>query len=101
MLLGRLRSLTTCFKRLRSLAELIRADKVHAICCTGANLEEDVFNLVAHDHYERIPNWRNLTPEQEKKIQEILQQPVTWAAPHIGADGRKSWADVATEEMKK
>ena len=34
-----------------SLAEMIRRDKVHAICCTGANLEEDVFNLVAHDHY--------------------------------------------------
>jgi hypothetical protein len=35
----------------RSLAEMIRRDKVHAICCTGANLEEDLFNLVAHDHY--------------------------------------------------
>ena len=39
-----------------SLAEMIRQDKVHAISCTGANLEEDVFNLVAHDHYERIPD---------------------------------------------
>jgi deoxyhypusine synthase len=29
-----------------SLAEMIRGGKVHAICCTGANLEEDVFNLV-------------------------------------------------------
>ena len=38
-----------------SIAELIRQDKVHGICCTGANLEEDVFNLVAHSHYERIP----------------------------------------------
>ena len=38
-----------------SLAEMIRQDKVHGICCTGANLEEDVFNLVAHDHYVRIP----------------------------------------------
>ena len=36
-----------------SLAEMIRREKVHAICCTGANLEEDVFNLVAHSHYER------------------------------------------------
>ena len=34
-----------------SLAEMIRQDKVHAIVCTGANLEEDIFNLVAHDHY--------------------------------------------------
>ena len=32
-----------------SLAEMIRRGKVHAICCTGANLEEDLFNLVAHD----------------------------------------------------
>ena len=38
-----------------SLAEMIRQDKVHLITCTGANLEEDVFNLVAHDYYERVP----------------------------------------------
>jgi len=51
-----------------SLAEMIRAGKVHAICCTGANLEEDVYNLVAHDHYKRIPNYRDLTPEDEMKL---------------------------------
>ena len=51
-----------------SLAELIRRDKVHAICCTGANLEEDIFNLVAHDHYERIPNYRDLTPQDEEAL---------------------------------
>ncbi len=51
-----------------SLAEMIRQDKVHAICCTGANLEEDIFNLVAHDHYERVPNYRDLTPEDEQKL---------------------------------
>src|SRR5512146_916924 len=33
-----------------SLAEMIRQDKVHMITCTGANLEEDIYNLVAHDH---------------------------------------------------
>jgi deoxyhypusine synthase len=53
-----------------SLAEMIRRDKVHAICCTGANLEEDLFNLVAHQHYQRIPNWRNLTPQQERELQQ-------------------------------
>ena len=53
-----------------SLAEMIRQDKVHAISCTGANLEEDVFNLVAHDHYERIPNYRDLTPEDEQRLLE-------------------------------
>ncbi|MEK2645863.1 deoxyhypusine synthase family protein [Bdellovibrio sp. BCCA] len=53
-----------------SLAEMIRQGKVHAISCTGANLEEDVFNLVAHDHYVRIPNYRDLTPQDEQKLLE-------------------------------
>ncbi|HEV2324284.1 MAG TPA: deoxyhypusine synthase family protein, partial [Terracidiphilus sp.] len=48
-----------------SLAEMIRQDKIHGICCTGANLEEDVFNLVAHDFYERVPHYRDLTPAEE------------------------------------
>lgn len=51
-----------------SLAEMIRQGKVHAISCTGANLEEDVFNLVAHNHYERIPNYRDLTPHDEEQL---------------------------------
>jgi deoxyhypusine synthase len=51
-----------------SLAEMIRQNKVHAICCTGANLEEDVYNLVAHDHYERVPQYRHLTPQQETEL---------------------------------
>jgi deoxyhypusine synthase len=51
-----------------SLAEMIRQDKIQAISCTGANLEEDLFNLVAHDHYERIPNWRSLTAEDEQRL---------------------------------
>ena len=37
-----------------SLAEMIREGKVHAISCTGANLEEDIFNLVANKHYKRF-----------------------------------------------
>lgn len=51
-----------------SLAEMIRRDKVHGISCTGANLEEDVFNLVAHSHYRRIPHYRDLTPEDEATL---------------------------------
>jgi deoxyhypusine synthase len=51
-----------------SLAEMIRRDKVHAISCTGANLEEDVFNLVAHDHYEMIPHYRELSAQQERAL---------------------------------
>lgn len=48
-----------------SLAEMIRKDKVHLISCTGANLEEDLMNLVAHNSYERVPNYRDLTPKDE------------------------------------
>ena len=51
-----------------SLAEMIRKDKVHAIVCTGANLEEDIFNLVAHDYYERVPLYRHLTAADEQKL---------------------------------
>jgi deoxyhypusine synthase len=52
----------------RSLAEMIRKGKVHGICCTGANLEEDVFNLVAHDHYKRVPDWRALSADDEAAL---------------------------------
>lgn len=48
-----------------SLAEMIRQDKVHIISCTGANLEEDIMNLVAHNSYKRVPNYRDLTPKEE------------------------------------
>src|SRR5512141_1593475 len=51
-----------------SFAEMIRQDKVHLIVCTGANLEEDIFNLVAHDFYERVPHYRDLTPQDEKVL---------------------------------
>jgi deoxyhypusine synthase len=51
-----------------SLAEMIRQDKIHAISCTGANLEEDIFNLVAHDHYERVPHYRSLSAQDEQKL---------------------------------
>ena len=60
-----------------SLAEMIRQGKVHGICCTGANLEEDVFNLVAHDHYRRIPNYRDLTPQDEQALLESHLNRVT------------------------
>ena len=46
-------------------AEMIRQDKVQIISCTGANLEEDIMNLVAHSHYKRVPHYRDLTPQEE------------------------------------
>jgi deoxyhypusine synthase len=49
----------------KSFAEMIRQDKVQIISCTGANLEEDLMNLVAHNHYERVPHYRDLSPKEE------------------------------------
>jgi len=51
-----------------SLAEMIRRGKIHAVSCTGANLEEDIYNLVAHDHYVRVPNYRSLTAQDEQAL---------------------------------
>ncbi len=51
-----------------SLAEMIRQDKVHAITCTGANLEEDIFNLIAHNHYLRLPDYRSLSKSDEEAL---------------------------------
>ncbi|NQU94758.1 MAG: deoxyhypusine synthase family protein [Candidatus Omnitrophica bacterium] len=48
-----------------SLSEMIRKNKIHGISCTAANLEEDIFNLIAHASYKRVPNYRHLHPEEE------------------------------------
>jgi deoxyhypusine synthase len=60
-----------------SLAAMIREDKVHAITCTGANLEEDLYNLVAHDHYERVPHYRYLSAADEQALLERKLNRVT------------------------
>jgi deoxyhypusine synthase len=60
-----------------SLAEMIRRDKVHIISCTGANLEEDIMNLVAHSHYKREPNYRDLSPQEEWDLLENHYNRVT------------------------
>ncbi|MCG8583800.1 MAG: deoxyhypusine synthase family protein [Pirellulales bacterium] len=52
----------------RSLSPLIRAGKVHGISATAANLEEDIFNLVAHDDYRMVPNYRDLSPADEQEL---------------------------------
>jgi len=60
-----------------SLAEMIRKDKVSIISCTGANLEEDIMNLVAHSHYKRVPNYRDLSPQDEWDLLENHYNRVT------------------------
>jgi len=59
------------------LARMIRAGNVHAISCTGANLEEDIFNLLAHDEYEVIPDWRALSADDEEALYERGMNRVT------------------------
>ena len=63
-----------------SLAEMIRRDKVQIITCTGANLEEDLFNLVAHDFYERVPHYRDLTPGSPTPASPRWRRCVGWRA---------------------
>ena len=52
----------------RSLVPAIKSGFINAICCTGANLEEDLFFLVAASNYERIPKWRELSIEDEIEL---------------------------------
>ena len=61
----------------RSLAPAIRAQKVHAICCTGANLEEDLFRLVASSSYERVQDWRDWSAESDASLAERGMNRVT------------------------
>ena len=61
----------------RSLAPAIRAGKIHAISCTGANLEEDLFLLIGGENYHQIPDWRNLSPQDEKLLHDSGMNRVT------------------------
>lgn len=60
-----------------SLSRMIREGKVHAISSTGANLEEDVFNLLAHQDYEVLPDWRALSADAEMALYERGMNRVT------------------------
>src|SRR2546430_1055777 len=90
-----------------SLAEMIRRDKVHAISCTGANLEEDIFNLVAHDCYERVPHYRYLSALDEKGLLDRHMNRVTdTCIPEAEAMRRiesavlKHWVDKDKQEKR-
>ena len=67
----------------RCLAEMIRSEKVHYISCTGANLEEDMFNLLAHSNYQRIPDYRELTSEDELRLSNHRLSRVTDTCIHL------------------
>ncbi len=60
-----------------SLAEIIRQDKISAICCTAANLEEEIFNLFAHKSYDWALNYRDLSPKDEAAFRDRGMNRVT------------------------
>lgn len=45
------------------------------------------------------PNLRG--GSQEATINALLAQPVSWSAVHIRGEGRKTWAELASEEIRK
>lgn len=53
-----------------SLAEMIRQGNVHAISCTAANLEEDVFNLFANNDYRIVSDYRGISPDDEINLRD-------------------------------
>lgn len=80
-----------------SLAEMIRQDKVQIISCTGANLEEDIYNLVAHNHYVRIPDWRALTKQDEQDLYDKKLNRVTDTCIPEEEAMKKIWRVMANE----
>ena len=61
----------------RILCRAIDEGLVHGISCTGANLEEDAFNLLAGDEYEPIDDWRGLRKEDDAALYERGMNRVT------------------------
>ena len=60
----------------KTLAPLIRSGVVAGISCTGANLEEDVFLLVAQSKYESIEDWRSLSSKDDTEL--LDRKPVSY-----------------------
>jgi nitrate reductase gamma subunit len=40
-------------------------------------------------------------PQMQEEVKTLLGQPVTWAALHLGADGKKNWVDIATADVNE
>jgi deoxyhypusine synthase len=84
-----------------ALARMIREEKVHAISCTGANLEEDVFNLLANNEYEIIPSWRELSAADEVALYDRGMNRVTdtcipeTVMRHLERRLQKAWREAA------
>ncbi|MCA9608083.1 MAG: deoxyhypusine synthase family protein [Myxococcales bacterium] len=91
----------------RILGRLIREDKVHAISCTGANLEEDLFNLLAANDYEIIHDWRALSAADETALYERGYNRVTdtcipeTVMKHLAKRLHASWGDCCEKNVSK
>lgn len=89
------------------LSRMIRAGKVHAISCTGANLEEDLFNLLAHDEYELVPDWRALSAQDEVDLYERGMNRVTDTCipedvmRHVEGRLLKLWVEASESGVRK
>ena len=90
-----------------SLAEMIRQDKVHAITCTAANLEEDMFNLVAHDEYKIVEDWRALSVDDEIQLRDQGYNRVTdtcipeTVMRHIEGRLMSKWKEAAEQDLQR
>jgi len=60
-----------------TMAPAIRAGLIHGLSVTGANLEESLFRLVAHDHYKDFPDYRYFTKQDDTKILDDRMRRVT------------------------
>jgi deoxyhypusine synthase len=86
-----------------SLAEMIRNGKVSAVSCTAANLEEDLFNLFAHDEYKVVPDWRSLSAADEVALRDAGYNRVTdtcipeTVMKHMQSRLLKYWQKAAAE----
>ncbi len=85
----------------RILARAIDADLVHAVSCTGANLEEDAFALLSGSEYEEIPDWRALRAEDEQALYDRGMNRVTDSCipetvmRHIEAGLLEQWGEAS------
>ncbi len=61
----------------KSLGPAIREQRVHAICCTGANLEEEMFGLISRSGYESVPNWRHQSKQEDAALHDRKMNRVT------------------------
>ena len=60
-----------------TMAPAIRAGLIHGLSVTGANLEESLFRLVAHDHYKDFPDYRYMRKQDDTRILDQRMRRVT------------------------